>query len=135
MASVAGVFIVAKCRRREKQRGNGGNYRASYHDDPQRSPEQVRGTIAVTRQSVKGRNRPQGPRMRPAGTAVDAGLDLPLDHLQLELGDGFRGVEALRARLGAVHDGVAAVEPERILEIVEPLAGGFIPGILEPARR
>src|SRR5258707_6153822 len=62
-------------------------------------------------------------------------LDLPLDHLQLELGDGFRGVEALRARLGAVHDGVAAVEPERILEIVEPLAGGFIAGILDPARR
>src|SRR5258708_12421375 len=73
--------------------------------------------------------------MRPAGTAVDAGLDLPLDHLQLELGDGFRGVEALRARLGAVHDGVAAVEPERVLEIVESFAGGLIAGILHPARR
>jgi hypothetical protein len=32
---------------------------------PKRSPEQVQGTIAVTRQSVKGQNRPQGPRMRP----------------------------------------------------------------------
>src|SRR5207302_4332538 len=45
-------------------------------------------------------------------------LDLPLDHLQLELGDGFGRVQALRAGLGAVHDGVAAVEPERVFEIV-----------------
>src|SRR5258708_9041847 len=109
MASVAGVFIVAKCRRREKQRGNGGNYRASYHDDPQRSPEQVRGTIAVTRQSVKARNRPQGPRMRPAGTAVDARLDLPLAPLQLELRDAFPAGQALRAHLCAGQGGVAPV--------------------------
>src|SRR3954447_25607237 len=60
-------------------------------------------------------------------------LDLPLDHLHLELGDGFRRVEALRAGLGAVHDGVAAIEAERILEIVEPLAGGLIPRIRHPA--
>ena len=62
-------------------------------------------------------------------------LDLSLDHLQLELGDGFRRVEALRARLGAVHDGVAAIEPERVFEVVEPFAGGLIAGILDPARR
>ena len=53
-------------------------------------------------------------------------LDPPLDHLQLELGDGFGGIETLRAGLGAVHDGVAAVEPERIFEVVEPLAGGLV---------
>src|ERR1700736_3434910 len=62
-------------------------------------------------------------------------LDLPFHHLQLELGNGFRRVEALRARLGAVHDGVAAIEPERVFQIVEPLAGGFIARILDPARR
>src|SRR6516225_4295200 len=59
---------------------------------------------------------------------------LPFDQFQLELSDRFRRVETLRARLGAVHDGVAAVEPERILEIVEPFAGGFIARILDPAR-
>src|SRR6516225_5877686 len=59
---------------------------------------------------------------------------LPFDQFQLELSDRFRRVEALRARLGAVHDGMAAVEPERILEIVEPFAGGFIARILDPAR-
>src|SRR5215212_4067715 len=60
-------------------------------------------------------------------------LDLPLDHLQLEFGDGLRRVEALRAGLGAVHDGVAAVEPERVFEVVEPFAGGLITGIRHPA--
>src|ERR1700738_1419847 len=61
-------------------------------------------------------------------------LNLPLDHLQLELGDGFRRVEALRACLGAVHDGVAAIEPERVFKIVEPFAGGLVAWILDPAR-
>src|SRR5271156_237927 len=61
--------------------------------------------------------------------------DLPLDQFQLELGDRFRWIEALRAGLGAVHDGVAAIEPERVLETVEPLAGGLIAAILDPARR
>src|SRR6516165_3450198 len=59
---------------------------------------------------------------------------LPFDQFQLELSDCFRRVETLRARLGAVQDGMAAVEPERVLEIVEPFAGGFIARILDPAR-
>src|SRR6185312_10401926 len=66
---------------------------------------------------------------------MQSGLDLPLDHLQLELRDGLRRVEALRARLGAVHDGVAAVEPERVFEVVETFAGGLIAGIRDPAVR
>src|SRR6202008_4101572 len=41
---------------------------------------------------------------------------------------------ALWAGFGAVHDGVAAIKPERILEIVEPLAGCFIARVLDPAR-
>src|SRR6516225_5586418 len=65
----------------------------------------------------------------------DCGSHLPLDHHPLDLGDGLGGVEALRAGLGAVHDGVAAVETERILEIVEALAGGLIARVLDPARR
>src|SRR5205823_14370252 len=35
----------------------------------------------------------------------------------------------------AIHDGVAAIEPERVLEIVEPLAGSLIAAIGDPARR
>src|ERR1700681_254348 len=62
-------------------------------------------------------------------------LHLPLDHHQLEFGDGLGRIEALRAGLGAVQDGVATIEPERILEIVEPLAGGFIAAVLDPAVR
>src|SRR5713101_9590456 len=60
--------------------------------------------------------------------------DLPLDHHQLEFGNRLRRIETLRAGLGAVHDGVAAIEPERVLKIVEPLAGGFVARILDPPR-
>src|SRR4051812_15922340 len=78
-----------------------------------------------------------GPRFREDDSEYAAPpwrLHLPLDHHHLEFGDGLGGVEALRASLGAVHDGVAAVEPERVFEIVEPLAGGLVAGILDPAR-
>src|SRR5216684_965084 len=61
-------------------------------------------------------------------------LNLAFDQLQLELGNRLGGIEALRAGLGAVHDGVATIEPERVLEIVEPLAGGFVARILDPSR-
>ena len=62
-------------------------------------------------------------------------LHLPLDHLELEFGNRLGRIETLRAGLGAVHDGVAAIEPERVFEIVEPLAGGFIAAVLDPAGR
>src|SRR6476619_848335 len=68
-------------------------------------------------------------------TASPPALDLPLDHLQFEVGDRLGRVQILRAGLGAVHDGVAAVQPERILEIVEPLAGGLVSAVIDPAGR
>src|SRR5262249_61822487 len=61
------------------------------------------------------------------------GSHLPLDHHPLDLGDGLGWVEVLGAGLGAVHDGVAAVEAERILEVVEALPGGLVAAVLEPA--
>src|SRR4029079_2036105 len=78
-----------------------------------------------------GQNRFKYRRSR----ATASRLDLALDHLQLELGDGLRRVETLRAGLGAVHDGMAAVEPERVFEVVEPFAGGLVAGIRHPAVR
>src|ERR1700759_4801921 len=62
-------------------------------------------------------------------------LHLPLDHLELEFGNRLGRIETLRAGLGAVHDGVAAIEPERVFEIVEPLAGSFVAAVLDPAGR
>src|SRR5260221_5002288 len=55
------------------------------------------------------------------------------DHHLLDLGDRLGRIEALGAGLGAVHDGVAAIEPERILELVEPLARGLVAAVGEPA--
>src|SRR5499426_1236848 len=59
--------------------------------------------------------------------------DLPLHHHPLDFGNGLGGVEALRAGLGAVYDGVAALEAEWILEVVETLAGRLVAGVLDPA--
>ena len=67
-----------------------------------------------------------------AGRTVSP-LHLPLDHHPLDLGDGLGGVEALRAGLGAVHDGATAIEPERILELVEPRAGRLVAAVHDPA--
>jgi len=60
-------------------------------------------------------------------------LNLPLDHLLLDLSDGFCRIEPLRAGLGAVHDGVTAVEPERIFQIVQPLARRLVAAVGDPA--
>src|SRR6266403_1228133 len=60
---------------------------------------------------------------------------LPLDQHLLDLGDGLGGVEALRAGWGAIQDGVAAVEPERVFEIVEPLAGCLVAAVHDPTVR
>src|SRR6201991_2687363 len=73
-------------------------------------------------------------RMRAEGECL-RGLHLPVDHLALDAGDRLRGVESLRAGLRAVHDGVAAVEPERILEIVEALALVFVAAVVDPSAR
>src|SRR5262249_25782716 len=65
--------------------------------------------------------------------SIDRGSHLPLDHHPLDLCDGLGRVEVLGAGLGAVHDGVAAVEAERILEVVEALPGGLVAAVFEPA--
>src|SRR5262245_55958703 len=59
--------------------------------------------------------------------------DLPRHHQLLDLGDGLSRIEMLGAGIGAVHDGMAAIEPERILEIVEALAGRLIAAVGDPA--
>ena len=53
-------------------------------------------------------------------------LHRPFDHHLLDLRDRLGRVETLRASLRAVHDGVAAVEPERVLEVVQALAGRLV---------
>src|SRR5689334_1744004 len=67
-----------------------------------------------------------GPQVAPERLA-------PLDQHLLDLGDGLGRVQALRAGAGAVHDGVAAIEPERVLELVEPLARMLVAAVGQPA--
>src|ERR1700741_1931435 len=44
----------------------------------------------------------------------------------LGFGDPWGRMEPFRASTGAVHDGVAAVEPKRVIEPIEALAGGLV---------
>lgn len=52
----------------------------------------------------------------------NGGLNPPLDHHLLDFGNCLGWVQTLRAGLRAVHDRVAAIKAERILEVVEALA-------------
>src|SRR5213595_257108 len=73
-------------------------------------------------------------RTWPSSTSCRRGRsNRALDHHLLDLGDGLRRIETLGAGLGAVHDGVAAIQPERILELVEPFALGLVAAVGEPA--
>src|SRR6516165_2937 len=56
-----------------------------------------------------------------------------LGHHSLGTSDRAGRVEPLRARAGAVHDRVAAVEPERIFQPIKALAGVLIAAVGEPA--
>src|SRR5690606_24150168 len=62
-----------------------------------------------------------------------AGSDLALQHQLLDGADGLGRVQPLRAGPRAVHDGVAAVELERILEVVQPRAGVLVARVDDPA--
>src|SRR3954470_12349193 len=68
------------------------------------------------------------PGARPAGPS-----DLAGDHHLLDLRDGLGRVQVLRAGVGAVHDRVAAIEPERIVQSVEALAGALVAAVDQPA--
>ena len=62
---------------------------------------------------------------RPSGS--------PLDHRLLDLGDGLAGIQPLGARPRAVENGVAPIEPERILETIQPLPRCLIAAVGQPA--
>ena len=51
------------------------------------------------------------------------------DQHLLNTGDGLAGIKALGAGAGAIHDGMAAVEPERVFELVETFAGVFVAAV------
>src|SRR3546814_4208911 len=51
----------------------------------------------------------------------------------LDLPNGPRGRKALRTHVGAVHDGVAAIETERVFQFVKPFARHFVAAVGQPA--
>src|SRR3546814_11785909 len=59
--------------------------------------------------------------------------NLPLGFQLLDLGDRARRVQALGTRIGTVPDRVAAIEAERVLELVEAFAGQRVAAVGEPA--
>ncbi len=80
--------------------------------------------------------RETGPRMPRGGVRQPRARRVscpPLDHHLLDLCDCLCGVEVFGAGLGAVHDGVAAVGLERVVALVEALAGGLVATVDDPA--
>src|SRR5579863_550426 len=66
-------------------------------------------------------------------SAWPARSNLPLDHEVLDLADRFRRVEALRAGFRAIHARMATIKPERVFDLIEPLAFRLIARIIDPA--
>src|SRR5690606_35223280 len=64
----------------------------------------------------------------PPGSSF-MGSDGPPDQQILDLADRLRRVQALRADIGAVHDRMAAEQPVRILEVVQPLGRGLVTAV------
>ena len=60
-------------------------------------------------------------------------LNPPFNHHLLNLRNCLGRRQTLGACLGAVHNGVAAIEAEGVFEIIEALACGFIAAVYEPA--
>src|SRR5450432_900472 len=51
----------------------------------------------------------------------------------LDFADGLGGIEVLGAAFCAIHDGMAAVQPKGVLEIIEALAGRLIAAVDDPS--
>src|SRR5688572_3100013 len=81
----------------------------------------------------KTENREQGDLASVLCSLISVLWLAPLHHQLLDLADRLRRVQSLGAGLGAVHDGVAAIEPERVFQVVEPVAGCLVARIRDPA--
>src|SRR4051812_46981843 len=58
---------------------------------------------------------------------------MSLDHQLLDFLNRFGRVQTLRTGPGAIHDSVAAVQPEGIFQGVQTLAGVFVAAVRDPA--
>src|SRR5579883_2889857 len=90
---------------------------------------------SLARASGRGGAEASGKAARRKGPLrPDQRATLPPRHQALlDLADRLGGVEVLGAGLGAVHDGVAAIEAERVLELVETVAGRLVAAVGDPA--
>jgi hypothetical protein len=61
------------------------------------------------------------------------GLQHALHHHFLDLGNRLGRVQPFGAGFGAIHDRVAAIQLERIMQIIQPLACGLVAAVDDPA--
>src|SRR5688572_33505144 len=60
---------------------------------------------------------------------------LTLEHHLLDLGDRLGRIEILRAGFRAIHDGVAAIQPEWIFQFVQSFTSCLVTAVDDPAIR
>ncbi len=95
-----------------------------------RSPPPVFGTSRPRTDVCRhrgSRSRTRCSRPRPSAS------DSPFKERFLEMGDRFGGIEVLRTGFRAVHDRMASIEPEGILQVVKTLARRLVTAIDDPA--
>src|SRR5262249_35993551 len=103
-------------------------------------PATVPSELTSARLAVAGTRQRAAAKMRVrirsgAIRATRLVMLLTLDDQFLDLTDRLGRVEILRTGLRAIHDRMAAVEPERIFEIVQALTRRLVPAVGKPAIR
>src|SRR6185437_17163114 len=58
---------------------------------------------------------------------------LTLNHHLFDFSDRFAWIEAFRTSARAIEDSVAAIKPERVFKVVEPLLLRFVATVGQPA--
>src|SRR5262249_34962789 len=92
---------------------------------------------AVNGRFVPGASRtrsvPTNLRRRRTAASTLGASGPSFDQQLLDFRNGLSWIESLRAGLGAIHDGVAAIEAEGVLQIVQPVAGRLVAAVDDPA--
>jgi len=71
--------------------------------------------------------------VNPVKFRLNHRLYLTGDHQFFDLCNRLGGVQPFGAGAGAVHNGVATIELKRIFKIIQPLTGGLVTAVDDPA--
>src|SRR5215472_17787057 len=99
-------------------------------------PPIATGSRTFRRVRVRARKDIGGVAVGRRAAAISAGAsDSAFDQHRLDFGDGLGRIETFGASLGAIENGVAAIQSKRVFKIIEPRSGRFVAAVDDPTAR